>query len=99
MDAPLHLPSSAYEAPIFVRQAMTTRDSSFADFLAVPAAAEILFAEAPGFKIAVGTSMIKPHLANMSPGSLVQFGAATPEVLDRIDARLKAAGIMVEQPK
>ncbi|MBU6267624.1 MAG: hypothetical protein KGN34_08795 [Sphingomonadales bacterium] len=94
MDAPLYPPAAAYEAPAQVPEPMTTRDCSFAQFLANPQASAILFAEAPAFRMMIGTSMIKPHLGNMSPGSMVQFGAATPEQLDRIDAKLKAANLM-----
>ena len=99
MDAPLYPPAQAYEAPVFVPQPMTTRDSSFADFFANPEAKAILFAEAPGFQFAAQTAMLKPHLGNMSPGSLLQFGAATQAQLDKVDARLKAAGIMTGAAK
>jgi len=94
MDAPLYLPAAAYEAPVQVPEPMTTRDCSFAQFLANPQASAILYEEAPGFRFVVNTAMLKPHLGNMSPASLLQFGAATQAQLDRIDARLKAANLM-----
>ena len=94
MDAPLYPPSATYAAPVQIAQPMTTRDSSFTQFLADQQATAILFEEAPAFKFMVGTAMIKPHLDNMSPASMLVFGAATQPQLDRIDARLKAASIM-----
>ena len=38
---------------------------------------------------------VKPHLGNMGPRSLLQFGGGHPERLDKVDARLKALGIMM----
>jgi hypothetical protein len=99
MDAPLYPPSVAYEAPQFIPEPMTTANSSFAQFLANPEALAILYSEAPAFKMMIGTPMLKPHLGNMSPGSMIAFGATTREQLDRIDARLKAANLMTGEPK
>ena len=94
MDAPLYPPSAAYEAPEFLSQPMTTRDCSFAQFLADPQATAILFEEGPAFRFTIATPQLKPHLDNMSPASMLQFGVTTQTQLDRIDARLKTAQIM-----
>lgn len=94
MDAPIYPPSDHFEAPRVLAQPITTGDSSFADFLANPAALSILTQEIPGITMMLKNPMIKPHLGNMSPRSVAQFGVAKPEQLDRVDAKLKAAGLM-----
>ena len=99
MDAPLYPPSAAYEAPEVLSQAMTTRDCSLAQFLADPKAAAILFEEGPAFKFTIATPQLKPHLDNMSPAAMLQFGVTTQAQLDRIDARLKTAQIMTDPRK
>ncbi len=99
MDAPLYPPSAAYEAPVQIPPQMTTRDCSFARFLADGQASAILFEEAPAFKFMIDAPMLKPQLDNMSPASMLVFGATTQPELDRIDARLKAAGIMAGKPR
>ena len=99
MDAPLYLPSQAYEAPVPVPQPMSTRTSSLADFLANPAAKAIITSEVPAFEAMVSTPMLKPHLDNMSPRSIVQFGAFKSDQLDRVDVKLKAANIMQGQAR
>ena len=93
MDAPLYPPSSAYEAPVRVPQQMTTRDSSFADFLANAEALAIVKSEVPAFEGFIKNPMLAPHLGNMGPRDMVQFGAFKGDALDRVDAKLKAAGV------
>jgi hypothetical protein len=94
MDAPLYPPSAYYEAPIRVPTQMTTRDSSFADFLANPEALAIIKGEVPAFEGFIKAPQLQPHLGNMGPRDMVQFGVFKADALDRVDARLKAAGIM-----
>ncbi|MEY2927992.1 MAG: hypothetical protein RL367_2469 [Pseudomonadota bacterium] len=94
MDAPLYPPSSAYEAPVRVPQQMATRSSSFADFLGNPAALAIMKSEIPQFERFISNPMLAPHLGNMGPRDMVQFGAFKGDALDRVDAKLKAAGVM-----
>lgn len=94
MDAPLYPPSTQFVAPDVVPSPMTTRDSSLADFIANPQALAIISKEAPGFVFTTRTPMLKPHLGNMSPRTMVQFGALKAADLDRVDAQLKAANIM-----
>ena len=93
MDAPLYPPSSAYEAPVRVPQQVTTRDSSFADFLANAEALAIVKSEVPAFEGFIKNPMLAPHLGNMGPRDMVQFGAFKGDALDRVDAKLKAAGV------
>ncbi len=90
MDAPLYPPASAWEAPITIPQQMTTRTASFADILANPRAKAIMLSEMPNFEMMIGNPQLKPHLGNMSPRDLVQFGAFKADALDRVDARLLA---------
>ena len=94
MDAPLYPPSQRYVAPERVPEPVTTRTSSFAEFLSNPQAKAILESEVPGFDRLLGNPQLKPHLGNMAPRTMVQFGAFKADALDRVDAKLKAAGIM-----
>ena len=94
MDAPLYLPSQRYIEPERVPALMTTHTSSFADFLSHPEAKSILESEIPGFERLISNPKLKPHMGNMAPRTMVQFGAFKPEALDRVDAKLKAAGIV-----
>lgn len=94
MNAPLYPPASRYIAPERLPEPMTTRGSSFADFLANPEAKAILESEAPGFERLISNPQLKPHMGNMAPRTMVQFGAFKAEALDRVDAKLKAASIM-----
>ncbi|MBB5685976.1 hypothetical protein [Sphingobium boeckii] len=90
MDAPLYLPASAYEQPQTVDYLMSTANSSIAALLAVPAAKAILLAEIPEMEARISTPMLKPHLGNFSPRSLVQFGLFKADALDRVDVKLRA---------
>ena len=94
MEAPLYPPSQRYVAPERLVEPMTTRTSSFADFLANPEASAILESEVPGYDRLLGNPQLKPHMGNMAPRTMVQFGAFKADALDRVDAKLKAAGIM-----
>jgi hypothetical protein len=94
LDAPLYPPSQAWEPPIIVPQPMNTRTSSIADFLSNPKALAILKAQAPGLDLLIGSPLLKPHLGNMSPRDMVVFGAFKPDALDKVDAALKAQGVM-----
>lgn len=93
MDAPIYPPSIAWEAPILVPQPMSTRNASFADFLANPKAKEILASEVPAYQMILGSPQLKPHLGNVSPRALADLGMLKTDALDRIDAKLAAAGI------
>jgi hypothetical protein len=93
MDAPVYPPSAHYEAPAQVLQPMSTRTGSFADFLSNPEALAIMKSEVPAFEPMVSNPMLKPHLGNMGPRDMVQFGAVKADVLDRVDAKLLAAGV------
>lgn len=95
MDAPLYPPSSAYIAPSRVAEPMTTANASLADFIANPQALAILLEEVPELKFMMGTPLLKPHLGNMGPRTLVTFGGGQPERLDKVDARLKALNLMM----
>ena len=95
MDAPLYPPSSAYVAPERVAEPLTTANASFADFIANPPALAILLEEVPELKMMMNTSMLKPHLGNMGPRTLIAFGGGHPERLDKVDVRLKALGLMM----
>lgn len=93
MDAPVYPPSIAWEAPVIVPQLMSTHNASFADFLADPAAKAILVSEMPAYQMVLGNPQMKPHLGNISPRAMADFGMLKPDALDRIDAKLAAAGI------
>lgn len=93
MDAPIYPPSTAWEAPILVPQPMSTRNASFADFLADTKAKEILASEVPAYQMILGSPQLKPHLGNVTPRALADLGMFKADALDRIDARLAAAGI------
>jgi len=93
MDAPLYLPSQGYVPPVRVPEPMSTRTSSFLDFLETPEAKAILASEIPNYQQMISNPQMQPHLGNMTPRDLVQFGAFKADALDRVDARLKAANI------
>ena len=95
MKAPLYLPATHYVAPQRVPTLMTTGTASFADFLANPAAKQIVESEIPAFDRLISNPQLKPHMGNMAPRTMVQFGAFKADALDRVDAKLAAAGIMV----
>lgn len=90
MDAPLYPPATAYERPAVVPTRMSTADTSIARMLADPSAKAILLREIPGFEARVGNDMLRPHMDNFSPRSLVQFGLFKAADLDRVDAQLAA---------
>ena len=88
MDAPLYPPSQAYEAPILVPYEMNTTNTSIAVLLANPAIKAIILKEMPIIGAMVSNEMLKPHLNNFSPRSLVQFGALKGDALDKVDAQI-----------
>jgi hypothetical protein len=92
MDAPLYPPATAFERPAIVATTMSTTTSSINALLASPRAKAILLREIPGFEARIGNDMIKPHLDNFSPRSLVQFGLFQADTLDRVDEQLRALG-------
>ncbi len=94
MDAPTYPPSVAYEAPQRMPEPLTTASASLADFIATPQAMAILTEEAPEMATMITTPMLKPHLGNMSPRTLIVFTGGHPERLDKVDARLRALNIM-----
>lgn len=95
MDSPLFPPSDHFEAPQRVPEPLTTANGSLAEFMANPQALAILYEEVPEFKMMASTPRLKPHLGNMGPRSLIAFGGAHPERLDKVDARLKELNIMM----
>jgi hypothetical protein len=90
MEAPVYPPATRFEQPVKVARPLSTADSSFAELLADPAAKAIFLSEVPDFERRVSNPMLAPHLGNMSPRSLAQFGLFKIEALDRIDAKLRA---------
>lgn len=92
MDAPLYPPATAYEAPTRVAHVVSTKDTPIADLMKLPAAWAIITKEVPGIDGRLSVPMLKPHLGNFSLRSLVQFGFAKPEQLDRADAQLRELG-------
>lgn len=93
MDAPVYPPSAAWVAPVVVPQPMSTRNASFADFLADPKAKAILASELPAYQMILGSPQLKPHLGNVTPRAMADLGMLKADALDRIDAKLAAAGI------
>lgn len=92
MDAPFYPPATRFEAPVRVAREVSTRNTPIADLMKIPPAWAIVVKELPGIEARVDTEMLKPHLGNFSFRSLVQFGFAKPDELDRIDEKLRALG-------
>ena len=92
MDAPLYSPAKAFEAPVRVARAVSTRNTPIADLMTIPTAWSIILQELPGIEARLNVPMLKPHLGNFSFRSLVQFGFAKPDQMDRIDAKLNVLG-------
>lgn len=92
MDAPLYPPASTFQQPVRVAAPVSTRNTPIADLMKIPAAWAIIVKEVPGIEPRLGAEMLKPHLGNFSLRSLVQFGFAKPEQLDRADVQLLALG-------
>lgn len=99
MDAPVYLSSAAWEAPVVVPQPMTTTNASLVDFLADPAAKAILAAELPAYQLILGSPQLKPHLGNVTLRAMADLGMLKADSLDRIDAKLAAAGIQQGAPR
>lgn len=94
MDAPVYPPSAAWEAPVVVQQPMTTRNASLADFVADPEAKAIIISEMPAFQLMISSPQLKPHLSNVTPRAMADLGMFKGDALDRVDAKLAAAGIL-----
>jgi hypothetical protein len=94
MEAPLYPPAERFVPPVRIPEPMSTRTSSFQDFLDDPQAKAIMLSEVPNFEMMIGNPQLKPNLGNMCPRDLVQFGVFKADALDRVDARLKAANAM-----
>jgi hypothetical protein len=92
MDAPLYPPAREFILPERVAYRVSTRNTPIAELLKIPAAWAIVVKEVPGIEAKVSVPMLKPHLGNFSLRSLVQFGFATSEQLDRADAQLLQLG-------
>jgi hypothetical protein len=92
MDAPLYPPATVFEQPVRVARQVSTRNTPIADLMKIPAAWAIIVKEVPGIEPRLNVEMLKPHLGNFSLRSLVQFGFATPQQLDNVDAKLSALG-------
>ncbi|MBW8783398.1 MAG: hypothetical protein JF593_01970 [Novosphingobium sp.] len=87
MDAPLYPPAAAFEAPVRVPHALSTRSSSIAELADDPEARAIVEREMPGTFAGMNGPMAA-QAEEMSFRSLVQFGYAKSEVLERVDAGL-----------
>ncbi len=92
MDAPLYPAASEFVMPQRVAYRISTRNTPIAELMKIPAAWSIIVAEVPNIDARLSVPMLKPHLGNFSLRSLVQFGFAKPEQLDRADARMAALG-------
>jgi hypothetical protein len=92
MDAPLYPPATVFEQPVRVARQVSTRNTPIADLMKIPAAWAIIEKELPGIEPRLNTEALKPHLGNFSFRSLLQYGFARPEQLDRIDEKLRALG-------
>lgn len=91
MDAPLYVPSSAWEEPVRLPQALTVGGSSMGEFLADPEGRAILKSELPGLDTIITIPQLKPHLSNLSPLQLSQIGGVvSADAVKRIEAKLKA---------
>ncbi|MEO6716110.1 MAG: hypothetical protein ABIM50_02520 [Novosphingobium sp.] len=92
MDAPLYPPATSFVQPERVAYRISTRNTPIAELMKIPSAWAIITEEVPNIDARLSVPMLKPHLGNFSLRSLVQFGFAKPEQLDRADARLLQLG-------
>ena len=92
MDAPLYPPASRFEQPVRIARTVSTGNTPIAELMKISAAWAIVVKEVPNIEGRLNVESLKPHLGNFSLRSLVQFGFAKPEQLDRVDAQLKALG-------
>jgi hypothetical protein len=92
MDAPLYPPARAYVRPERVAYRVSTRNTPIAELMKITKAWAVIVKEVPNVEARLNVPQLKPHLGNFSLRSLVQFGFATPEQLDRADAQLTALG-------
>jgi hypothetical protein len=90
MDAPLYPPASAYEAPIAAPYQRTVKNTPLAELLRTPAAWAIVMKHAPQFKMVTSTPMLQPHLGSMTVSDMMGFGVVKKDVVDSIDAELRA---------
>lgn len=97
MDAPLYLPSSAWEEPARLSKTLTVGGSSMGEFLADPVGRAILKSELPGLDTIVSIPQLKPHLSNLSPLQLSQIGGVvSADAVKRIEVKLKERGGAVQ---
>jgi hypothetical protein len=92
MNAPLYPPATAFVQPVRAASAFNTRLTPIGELMKVPAAWAIVSKELPAIQMLVGSDVFKPHVGNFSLRSMVQFGIAKPEQLDKIDRELAALG-------
>jgi hypothetical protein len=92
MDAPLYPPATAYEQPVRMPRALSTKDTAINDLMAIPAAWAIVAKEIPNVHQRISSDQMKPHLGNFAFRDLIQFGVFKAADLDRIDPQLKALG-------
>ena len=92
MDAPLYLPARAFVQPERVAYRISTKNTPISELMKIPAAWATITREIPGIEARLTVPQLKPHLGNFSLRSLVQFGFASTEQLDRVDAQLAALG-------
>lgn len=90
MDAPTYPPTKTYSPPIAAPFEFSGSTVSANELLSVPAIKDMIFAEAPGFKLATQSPQLQTHLSNFSLFSLVDIGLLTQAQFDRLDARLRA---------
>ena len=89
MDAPVYPPAQGYEPVAFLPRPLNTSTSSINELMASPEAKAIILEEIPNFLTRIGNPLLKPHLSNFSPLSMVPFGVIPLAALGKIDARLK----------
>jgi hypothetical protein len=92
MDAPLYPPARTFVPPQRVAYRVSTRNTPISELMKMPAAWAIVVEEVPNIEARLNVPQLKPHLGNFSLRSLVQFGFAKPEQLDRADAQLTGLG-------
>jgi hypothetical protein len=91
MDAPSYPPAAAFVQPATVPYQIGLRSVPIGSLMQMPAAWAIVLKHLPSFQFATGSSMIKPHLGNMTVVDLAQFiKPLTPDELAQIDAELRS---------
>ena len=89
IEAPTYPPAVAFEPPAVAPRALTVRNYSAAELMAMPAAWAIVLKHLPGLKMMTGVAQAKPMLSTMTVADFAGFiGGDSKAALAAIDAEL-----------